>query len=70
MFSFLLGANVLVEKVFAWPGIGSYAVQAIFSPDYKAILAVTLVVGVIYAVVNILVDVAQALLDPRVAETL
>jgi peptide/nickel transport system permease protein len=70
LFGALISSAVAVEAIYDWPGIGSYAVQAIFSSDYKAILAVTLVVGVIYAVVNILVDVAQALLDPRVAETL
>ena len=57
-----------VEAIFDWPGLGTYAVQAILSADYKALLAVTLVVGVVYAVVNVLVDVAQALIDPRVAE--
>ncbi len=61
---------VAVEAIFDWPGIGSYAVNAILTYDYKAILAVTLVVGVIYAIVNILVDVTHALLDPRVAESL
>jgi peptide/nickel transport system permease protein len=70
LFGALISSAVAVEAIYDWPGIGSYAVQAIFSSDYKAILAVTLVVGVIYAAVNILVDVAQALLDPRVAETL
>ncbi len=44
--------------------------QAILSSDYKAVLAVTLVVGVIYAVINILVDLVHGLLDPRVAEQL
>ena len=42
--------------------------QAIISADYKALLAVTLVVGFVYAAVNVLVDVAQAVIDPRVAE--
>ena len=70
LFGALVSSAVAVEAIYDWPGIGSYAVQAILSSDYKAILAVTLVVGVIYAAVNILVDVAQALLDPRVAETL
>lgn len=70
LFGALISGAVAVEAIFDWPGIGSYAVQAIFSSDYKAILAVTLVVGLIYAIVNILVDIVQALLDPRVAETL
>jgi peptide/nickel transport system permease protein len=57
-----------VEAIFDWPGLGTYSVQAIISADYKALLAVTLVVGFVYAAVNVLVDVAQAVIDPRVAE--
>lgn len=68
LFGTLISGAVVVEAVFDWPGLGTYAVQAILSADYKALLAVTLVVGVVYAVVNVLVDVAQALIDPRVAE--
>jgi len=70
LFGALISSAVAVEAIFDWPGIGSYAVNAILTSDYKAILAVTLVVGVIYAVVNIAVDVVHALLDPRVAESL
>ncbi|MBR0669766.1 ABC transporter permease [Neoroseomonas soli] len=68
LFGALISGAVAVEAIFDWPGLGTYAVQAILSSDYKALLAVTLVVGVVYAVVNVLVDVAQALIDPRVAE--
>jgi peptide/nickel transport system permease protein len=68
LFGALISGAVAVEAIFDWPGLGTYAVQAIISADYKALLAVTLVVGVVYAVVNVLVDVAQALFDPRVAE--
>jgi peptide/nickel transport system permease protein len=67
LFGALISGAVAIEAVFDWPGLGTYAVQAILSADYKALLAVTLVVGVVYAVVNVLVDVAQALIDPRVA---
>jgi peptide/nickel transport system permease protein len=67
LFGALISGAVAIEAVFDWPGLGTYAVQAILSADYKALLAVTLVVGVIYAAVNVLVDVAQALIDPRVA---
>jgi len=70
LFGALISSAVAVEAIFDWPGIGSYAVNAILTSDYKAILAVTLVVGVIYAIVNIVVDIAHALLDPRVAESL
>lgn len=68
LFGALISGAVAVEAIFDWPGLGTYAVQAILSSDYKALLAVTLVVGVIYAVVNVAVDVAQALIDPRVSE--
>ncbi len=68
LFGALISGAVAVEAIFDWPGLGTYAVQAILSADYKALLAVTLVVGVVYAVVNVVVDVAQALVDPRVAE--
>jgi peptide/nickel transport system permease protein len=70
LFGGLISSAVAVESIFDWPGVGSYAVNAILTSDYKAVLAVTLVVGVIYAAVNILVDVVHAWLDPRVAETL
>jgi len=70
LFGALISGAVAVEAIYDWPGVGFYAVQAIFTSDYKAILAVTLVVGVVYAFVNIAVDVVHALLDPRVAEHL
>jgi peptide/nickel transport system permease protein len=70
LFGALLGGAVVVEAIYDWPGIGSYAVVSIFTSDYKAILAVTLLVGVVYAIVNIAVDVIHGLIDPRVAEQL
>lgn len=68
LFGGLISGAVVVEAVFDWPGLGTYAVQAILAADYKALLAVTLVVGVIYAIVNVVVDVLQAIIDPRVAD--
>src|SRR5947207_3022320 len=70
LFGALLAGAVVVESIYDWPGIGSYAVQPIFTSDYKAILAVTLLVGAVYSVVNIFVDVVHGLIDPRVAEQL
>jgi peptide/nickel transport system permease protein len=70
LFGTLLAGAVVVEAIYDWPGIGSYAVLAIFTSDYKAILAVTLLVGVVYAGVNILVDLVLGLIDSRVAEQL
>jgi peptide/nickel transport system permease protein len=68
LFGGLIAGGVVVESIFDWPGIGSYTVQAILTGDRQVMLAVTLLVGTIYAVVNILVDVAHGLLDPRLTE--
>jgi peptide/nickel transport system permease protein len=68
LFGGLIAGGVVVEAIFDWPGIGSYTVQAILTGDRQVMLAVTLLVGTIYAVVNILVDVAHGLLDPRLTE--
>jgi peptide/nickel transport system permease protein len=70
LFGALISGSVVVESIFDWPGIGTYLVQAIFTADYKAILAVTLLIGVVYAIVNIIVDLVLGLIDPRVAEQL
>ncbi len=70
LFGALISGAVAVEAIFDWPGLGSYLVQAIFTSDYKAILAVTLVIGVIYAAVNIITDLVHGLIDPRVAENM
>ena len=57
---------VIVETIFAWPGIGWYMAQSIPTNDFAAIGAVTLVLGAIYVVVNALVDILQLLADPRI----
>jgi peptide/nickel transport system permease protein len=63
---FLLAGNVLTEVVFNWPGIGLYAVKAISYLDYSAIIGVTIIISVIYVVVNFIVDGIYVLLDPRI----
>jgi len=63
---FLLGGTLLVEDVFAWPGIGRYATLATLNLDYNAIMAVTLIAALIYVLVNLLVDILYLVLDPRV----
>ena len=63
---YLLAGNFLVESVFNWPGIGLYAIDAISNLDYAAIMGVTLVVSVIYVVVNLVVDLLYLVLDPRI----
>ncbi len=65
VFSFLLGANVLVEKVFAWPGIGSYAVEALITSDFAPVQGFVLAMAVLYIVLNLLIDVAYGVIDPR-----
>lgn len=70
LFGALIAGAVVVESIFDWPGIGDYAVQAILTADYKVMLAVTLLIGVVYTVVNILTDLVHGLLDPRLWEQL
>jgi len=66
VFSFLLGANVLVEKVFAWPGIGSYAVEALISSDFAPVQGFVLTMAVLYVVLNLIIDILYGVIDPRV----
>jgi peptide/nickel transport system permease protein len=61
----MVAGTVLVENVFAWPGLGSTIVQAILTKDYPLAQGVVLVYGIGVLIVNTLVDVALALLDPR-----
>jgi peptide/nickel transport system permease protein len=70
LFGALIAGAVVVEAIFDWPGIGNYAVLAILTADYKVMLAVTLLIGVIYTIVNILTDLVHGLLDPRLWEQL
>ncbi len=65
-FAFSLTGAVLVEVIFDWPGLGAYVTAAILAVDFPVIMAVTLVGTVIYVGINFLVDLAQAMLDPRV----
>ncbi len=66
VFSFLLGANVLVEKVFAWPGIGSYAVEALIASDYAPVQGFVLTMALLYVGLNLVIDLVYGLVDPRV----
>ncbi len=66
VFSFSLGANVLVEKVFAWPGIGSYAVEALVVSDYAAVQGFVLVMALLFVTLNLIIDLTYTLIDPRV----
>jgi len=66
VFSFLLGANVLVEKVFAWPGIGSYAVEALLQSDFAPVQGFVLAMAILYVALNLAIDVLYGVIDPRV----
>jgi ABC-type dipeptide/oligopeptide/nickel transport system permease component len=66
VFSFLLGANVLVEKVFAWPGIGSYAVEALVASDFAPLQGFVLTMAIMYVLLNLLIDILYGVIDPRV----
>ena len=63
---FLIGGAVVVETVFAWPGIGLLVVDSIFARDYPVVQGVVLVIAVLVVVVNLAVDVIYTLLDPRI----
>ena len=65
-FSFLLGANVLVEKVFAWPGVGSYALEALIASDYAPVQGFVLTMATLYVMLNLAIDVLYGVVDPRV----
>jgi peptide/nickel transport system permease protein len=65
IFGTLIANAVVVEAVFNWPGLGSYAVGSILQSDYNAIMSFTLFIGLVFILVNLAVDVSQAVLDPR-----
>ena len=64
--SYMVGASVAVEKVFAWPGMGSYALDALASADYAPLQGFILSVAIIFTVLNLLIDLCLMALDPRV----
>jgi len=64
----LLGGAVITETIFSWPGIGNYVVQSIEATDYAPVQAMTLAAAVIYLIVNLLVDLSQAVFDPKVRD--
>ncbi len=66
-FGFLIGGTVIIETVFAWPGVGRLVVQAIFNRDYPLVQATVLVLAVIFVLVNLLVDLLYVYLDPQIS---
>jgi ABC-type dipeptide/oligopeptide/nickel transport system permease component len=65
-FSVLMGGAVITETVFAWPGVGSLAVQAINNRDVPLVMSSTMIFAVMIVVVNLMVDLLYGALDPRI----
>lgn len=65
-YAILLSGTVLTETIFSWPGLGRYTFRSAVALDFPAIMGITFIVAVVYLVINLLVDLSYALLDPRV----
>lgn len=65
-FASLLSGTVLVEQIFGWPGLGQYAYRSATTLDLPAIMGVSLVVAVVYTIVNLVVDLLYGVIDPRI----
>ena len=66
-FTFLVGGTVIIERIFAYPGIGNLGVDAVINRDFPLIQGLVLVFGAIFIIVNLLVDLAVTALDPRLS---
>ena len=65
-FGVLLGGAVVTEKVFGWPGIGDYLVTAIKARDFMVVQSTVLVIALSYVIVNLLIDLLYALINPKI----
>ena len=61
----LLGGTAIVETIFAWPGMGHYLVDSIFGRDYAVVQGYVLLMALIFVILNLLVDISYAFIDPR-----
>lgn len=66
VFGYMLGGNIIVETLFSWPGVGRYADQAIKNHDLDALQGFVIFVGVLYVLLNVVIDICYGLLDPRI----
>lgn len=64
--SFLLAGSVIVETVFAWPGLGKLENEAIIARDYPMIMAITTLIGIMVILSNLIIDIIYALIDPKI----
>jgi peptide/nickel transport system permease protein len=67
-FAGLMAGAIMTETVFAWPGIGRYAVEAAANLDYPAVMGTTLLIATVYIFVNLIVDILYGIVDPRIRE--
>ena len=66
VFGFMIGSSVVIEKVFGWPGVGSYAIDALTASDYVPVQGFVLSMGILFVLLNLLIDVLYVVIDPRV----
>jgi peptide/nickel transport system permease protein len=66
VFGYLMAGNVLVEMIFAWPGIGSYAWMALENKDIEAIQGFVLLIAGMYVILNLVIDLLYSVIDPRI----
>ncbi len=64
--AYLLGGVVIVEVIFAWPGLGLLALNAVLARDYPVMQGAVLLVAVVFLLINLLVDLLYAFVDPRI----
>jgi peptide/nickel transport system permease protein len=67
-FAGLMSGAIMTETIFSWPGIGRYAVLAATNLDYPAIMGVTLLIAILFMLMNLIVDITYAVIDPRIRE--
>lgn len=66
VFGFLLGGNIIVEQLFSWPGLGRLAYDAMRANDLQMLQADVLAIGVLYILLNLVIDLIYGLIDPRI----
>jgi len=66
VFGYLMAGSVLVEQIFAWPGMGSYAWMALVNKDFEAIQGFVLLIAVLYVLLNLVIDLLYSVIDPRI----
>jgi len=66
MFGGMLGGSFIIESIFSWPGVGRYGTTALLNLDFQPIMSITLIMGLMYSLSNLIVDIVYAFLNPKV----